>query len=410
MANLQHTMAYYKEFALDHIQELICQKDSALHLSGIFTGPTRSCNGEGYRVTEFDRLDSSAAANQVGLKSSDYDDAAKIRPAGVSTNKKAYKTHWDAFVTRASISNFTLADHGIPEETIMRISNRLKENVYNWFDNRFFSEAPQGFNFDPSFHGRDEPSAATAKGDIVINNTDPTAVSFTNSGQVRNYVTTPFYVKSGAVVASTPSFSWNRSLPGIAATVEYDTNSKLVDNASATGLNEGKIIKATRMLGKAFVAGELRRGMKVLITNYAHGTNWRDEGKHQLSSDFNALLGTGLHDSIMFDGGELSRVGNLYILALINGKLPQFKAPQNTVLGGKAANATTDTTVQCSFLTYTNNLSLVMTDSPGVLPMMAMDITNVTEDGQFDIRTSGAVGVNYRNMGAVVPIFHSVME
>ena len=94
MANLAHTMAYYKEFALDHIQELVCQKDSALDLSGIFTGPTRMCNGEGYRVTEFDRLDKSAAENQVGIKSSDYDDAAKIRPTGVSTNKKAYKTHW----------------------------------------------------------------------------------------------------------------------------------------------------------------------------------------------------------------------------------------------------------------------------------------------------------------------------
>ena len=193
MANLTHSLAYYKEFSLDYIQTLVCQKESALDLSGVITGPTRMCNGEGFRVTEFDKLNKDT--NTVGIKRSDYANAGEIKPAGVSTTKKGYKTKWDAFRTRASVSKFSLADHGIPEDVIMGMADRLQELVYAWMDNRFFSEAPHGSNFDPDYHGRDEPAAAPAKGDIVIDDTDPTDVKFDDSGQVRTWVTSPFTVK-----------------------------------------------------------------------------------------------------------------------------------------------------------------------------------------------------------------------
>ena len=210
-------------------------------------------------------------------------------------------------------------------------------------------------------------------------------------------------------MASTPSLSWSRTLPGIQANVEYDANSKFAHGTNPVPLNEAMIVKATRMLGRAFVSGELRRGMKILITNFAHGTNWRDTGKHQLSSDFNSLLGTGLHESIAFNGGELSRVGNLYILSLINADLPKFTALSNRIMAEFTTANTTEREVQCSFLTYTNNLSLVVSDSPVILPKMGMDVTEIVEDAEFDIRVAGACGVNYRSMGAVVPIFHSVL-
>ena len=411
MANLTHSLAYYKEFSLDYIQTLVCQKESALDLSGVITGPTRMCNGEGFRVTEFDKLNKDT--NTVGIKRSDYANAGEIKPAGVSTTKKGYKTKWDAFRTRASVSKFSLADHGIPEDVIMGMADRLQELVYAWMDNRFFSEAPHGLNFKPDYHGRDEPAAAPTNGDMVIDNTDPTDVKFDDSGQVRTWVTSVNYVSgtgsSAKVVPSTPSLSWSRTLPGIAANVVYDANSKFAYETTPQPLNEAQIVKATRMLGRAFVSGELRRGMKILITNFAHGTNWRDTGKHQLSSDFNSLLGTGLHESIAFNGGELSRVGNLYILSLINAELPQYKGLANRIMDDFTASNATAHTVQCSFLTYTNNLSLVVSDSPVILPKMGMDVTEIVEDAEFDIRVAGACGVNYRSMGAVVPIYHSVL-